>query len=477
MIKLIKTSGIVIPRKYEESSLFYNVIKNKLTRHSKEYQRSTYITNKYFLEGTNVLKIPRFFPVEDYIAGNFEIVENLNDGQDIEINHNIELRDDLQKNIVNYMLTHNNGIIQANPGSGKTVVSVFVVSTLKKKTFILCHRDSLIQQWAGPGLPDKKQGFLGYTDLNENEIGRLTSSNFKEVLKKSIILCTDQAFISILKRHREEFLIELNNANIGIFIADEVHTSVGAPTFAECSIHIPSKIVFGLSATPYRHDGNEDIMKFHLGEVYVPEGKSSTMDARVTILLFDFGFLPKSHYYLYYGGFFQKSRYLNILKNSKIFMNVCYSIIRKFYDDEKQIIFMGERIKLLELLAKNCKCDDVGMFMGSAKLDQTEKRLTFSTSGKIRDGVDCTGKDCLIMTSPISNIDQMSGRILRIKEGKRQPILIDLVDIGTPEIKQTLFGRLEFYKKKEWDIKYLFITKDEKKILINEEKVIEILKG
>ena len=463
MITLTKTSGIVIPRKYEDTE-FYNNIKHELTRHSREYQKSTFITNRYFLEGVNVLKIPRFFPLENYIS-DFEMTENLHNGEDIKINHNIQLRDDLQKNIVEYMLTHDNGIIQANPGSGKTVVSVYVCATLKKKTFILCHRDSLIIQW--------QNSFLNYTDLDKDEIERLSSHNFKEVLKKSITVCTDQTFISILKRNREEFLLELNNANIGIFIADEVHTTVGAPTFAECSIHIPTKKVYGLSATPYRWDGNSDIIEYHLGKVYVPEGKSSTMDPRVTIVLFDFGFLPKSYYYLYYGGFFQRARYLNLLKNSKLFMNICYSLIRKFYDEGKQIIFMGERIKLLEKLAKNCKCDDIGMFMGSAKLDQTLPQITYSTSGKCRDGVDLVAKDCLIMTSPISNVEQMCGRVLRIKDGKSQPVVIDLVDIGVKEIRETLFSRLEFYKKKEWDIKYLFITKDGKKTFINEEKVME----
>lgn len=475
MIKLIKTSGILIPRKYEDDD-WYKKIKNTLTKHTKEYQKSTFITNRYFLEGVNVLKIPRFFPIEKYIP-DFEISEKLNEGQDIKINHNITLRDDLQKNIVKYMLENTNGIIQANPGSGKTVVSVFVCATLKKKTFILVHRDSLVEQWIGPGTEDKKQGFLAYTDLDENEIGRLSSKNFKEVLKKSVILCTDQTFISILKRQREEFLKELNEANIGIFIADEVHTTVGAPTFAECSIHIPSKIVFGLSATPYRWDGTSDIIEYHLGNVFVPKGKSSTMDARVSVVLSDFGFLPKSYKYIYWGGFFQKSRYLTILKNSKVFMKICESLLKKFYNEGKQIIFMGERIKMLEIISKKCNLEDYGLFVGSAKLDKTKEQLTFSTPGKCRDGIDLVAKDCLIMSSPISNIDQMTGRVLRIKEGKSQPIIIDIVDTGIKEIRETLFSRLDFYKRKEWEIQYVFVGSDGKKIVLNEEKVIEILKG
>jgi len=474
MINIKKTSGIIIPRRYEECQ-FYNEIKHDLTRHVREYQKSTFITNHYYLEAKNTLKIPRFFPIEKYV-NEIEVVQEINDGQDIIINCNIELRDELQKNIVKYMITNTNGIIKANPGSGKTIVSIYSVCYLKKKTFILVHRDSLVEQWIGPGTIDKKQGFLSYSDIDKNEIGRLNSNNFKNVLKKSIILCTDQTFTSLLRRaKREEFLIELNNANIGIFIADEVHTTVGAPTFAECSLHIPSKRVFGLSATPDRQDGTTNIIKYHLGEIYVPEGKSSTMDARVTVLLFDFGFLPKSRFYIYYNDFFQKTRYLKILKNSKIFMNIIVSLVNKFVNDNRQILVVGERIKLLELLFSKCKSNSKGIFMAGSSMDEIEKQVTYTTPVKSRDGVDYVSKDCLILSSPITNIDQMSGRALRPKAGKLQPLLIDLVDIGISDVKRTLFGRLEFYKSRDWEVKFIFISSNGKKNEISEEQVIEIL--
>jgi hypothetical protein len=466
MIKLSKTSGICIPRKFENNE-WYERIKIQLTRHSKEYQTSLYVTNYFYLEGTNILKIPRFFPVEDYIS-KFQIVDGIPDGQDININHNIELRDDLQKNIVDYMLNNKNGIIQANPGSGKTVVSIYAAATFKKKTFILVHRTNLIDQW--------KNGFLKYTDIKEDQIGIFSSLNFKDDFTKDIIICTDQTFTSLLRRNRNEFLKELNLSKIGLFIADEVHTSVGAPTFAECSIHIPSKLVFGLSATPKRWDGNSDVIEYHLGKVFIPDGKSSIMDARINVILFNFGFLPKSYKYIYWGGYFQKSRYLTILKNSKIFLEVCKSLIDKFVKDKRKILLVGERIKLLDLLFANNKCQDKGKFYGSAGLDQIENQVTYATPGKSRDGIDFVDKDCIILTSPISNIEQMTGRALRIKDGKSEPIIIDLVDIGVKEISQTLFSRLEFYKRKEWNIKYIFVSSNGNKRELLEDEVIQIIK-
>jgi superfamily II DNA or RNA helicase len=477
MITLSRTSGICIPRKYE-SYEFYSKIKKFLTRHTKEYQTSVYITNYYYLEGTNVLKIPRFFPVQDYIKEDFEIIDNLPDGQDININHHIELRDEVQQNIVKYYLSNVNGIIQANPGSGKTIVSVYAVATLKKKTFILVHRDTLVDQWIGPGTKEKPQGFLAFSDLDKDQIGRLSSQNYKDVLNKSVIVCTDQTFGSLLKRDRVEFLTELNNANIGMLIGDEVHTTVGAPTYAECSLHTPVRKAFGLSATPKRWDGNLDIMKCHLGEIYIPEGKSSEMDASITILLFNSGLLPKSHYYLYYGGFFQKGRYLTILKNSKIFMGICDSLIKKFCNDGRKIVFVGERIKLFEILIKKCNsCPTKSIFKAGSKIELIEDDLTYTTPNKSRDGVDYVSKDCAIVSSPVGNIEQMLGRVLRPAPGKKQPLGIDMVDIGIKDIRETAFPRLEFYKRKGWEIKYLFVASNGSKRFLTEDEAINIIRG
>jgi superfamily II DNA or RNA helicase len=474
MIVFNRTSGLCIPTTYKEEK-FYQFIKEKLTRRFKNFNDPTYTICKFFIEGEKVLKIPRFFPVWDYVLCKVE--NKISDGEDIEINHKITLRDDLQKDTVNYMLSNDKGIIQASPGSGKTIMSIYVVAERKKKTIIICHRDSLVEQWIGPGTPDKPQGFLSHTDINPDEIGRLTSANFKKVLKKKIIVCTDQSFISLLKRNRQEFLIELNQANIGIFIGDEIHTAVGAPTFSECSLHIPAKVVFGLSATPKRKDSTNDILEAHLGKIFVPEGKSSTMDARVTVLLFDFNVIRGREKYMYWLGKFQRSRYLNLIKNSKMFLGVSMSLLEKFVNDGRQIIFMSERIKLIDKLFVLLKTEDKAIFIGGTKNDVLDKQVVFSTPGKIRDGVDIPKKDCLIMTSPIDNIDQMSGRIVRISKDKEEPLIVDCVDIGCPEIFKTIFPRMEFYNSKGWKVRYIYISSTGEKTEIDQIQVLKLSQG
>ena len=367
------------------------------------------------------------------------------------------------------MLKNDNATIQAPPGSGKTVVALYVISKKKKKTLVLVHRETLVEQWA--------ERALEHTNIRKNDVVRLTSTNFIHTLKKPLIITTDQTFTSILKRNRYNFLVALNQANIGIFIADEVHTSVGAPTFSECSLHVPSRITYGLSATPYRYDGNGDIINFHLGPTYVPEGEASVMDAKVTVILFDSGMLNRSYKYIYWDGKFQRSRYLNLLKKSKTLMSLCKGLLTKFSSNGREVIFVSERIKMIEELFKWLDVPSKSKFIASATNDELKYQVTFATPGKIRDGVDIPKKDCLIMTSPIKNIEQMCGRVVREADEKCRPIVIDMVDIGVIDIRETYYSRLRYYQDKEWERNYVVAYSDGRIVGIDEQIAIEIIRG
>ena len=473
MNKLVRTSGILIPRSLENSEN-YTIIKKRLTRRGQVYNKSPFVINKFYVEGPSFLKIPRFFPL--YEIDNFISIENkIPVGKDININHHVTLRDDLQKDMARYMLTNNNGIIQASPGSGKTVVAVYVVCERKKKTLILVHRESLIFQWIGPGTPEKPQGFLAHSDISPDRIARLSSSNFEEDLKKDIIVATDQTFLSLLKRKREPFLKALNSSGIGIFIGDEVHTTIGAPTFSECSIHIPVETTFGLSATPDRIDGNGDIIEFHLGPVYVPKGEASVMDARVTFILFNYGIIEKSHQYVYWGGMFQRARYLNLLRKSEILLNISKSLLEKFYKDGRDILYISERLNLIDLLFKWFPGPSKSKFTAGVKNEMLDYQVVFTTPGKSRDGVDVPQKDCLIISSPISNIEQLSGRVVRISKNKEEPIIVHLIDIGCEDICRSMKSMLNYYDKKKWKVKFVVAFSNATKKEITREEALDLI--
>jgi len=468
MFKLKRRSGIVIPREYE-NEYFYGAVKNDLTRTSQDYNTSELVTSTFYNESDKSLVIPRYFPIQKFCS--CEIEDYSHEGETIEwFRHTITPRNKTQEQAIEYMMNNDKGIIQLQPGVGKTIISIYIIVKRAKKSFILVHRDSLVQQW--------KEKFLQFTNLKDEDVVRLSSNKFEEDLKKPIIIATNQTFMSLLKRKPLEFLTAINNANIGIFIGDEVHTTVGAPSFSMCSIHIPAKVTFGLSATPYRYDGNGDVIEHHLGEIFELDDSEGTLNPRVNVLLMDFMVdTPNRYKYLRWGGRFQRSRYLNLIKNSQFFMSVIKGILNKFIKDERNFLCVCERIKLIDLLYDNIKFNSKSKFVAGIGNEALTSKAVFTTPGKCRDGVDAAWKDTLIMTSPISNIAQMVGRIVRSYKDKGQPIIIDMIDIGCPEIRKTFHTRRTYYLKKGYDIKYIFLNEGGIKRLVEEDEVMKILKG
>jgi superfamily II DNA or RNA helicase len=467
-MKLIKRSGLLISSEYK-NTLPYVQIKEHLQRITKAYGNSTITTNIFYLESDKFLLLPRNFPIHKFVPqSEIEIQDSRHNGSSIDIVHNIIPRGDVQQIAIDYLMNNEDGVLQLAPGVGKTVITIYMIAERKLKSLILVHRDSLADQW--------RDRIVSFTNLNDDDIARLTSSTFENDLQKPIIIATTQTFLSLLKRKRKDFLIKINEANIGIFVADEVHTSVGAPTFSECSIHIPSKYTYGLSATPYRYDGNADIIEYHLGPVFSDDDTQGTMDAKVTVILLDYQIdTPYRTKYIRFAGEFQRARYLNLLKKSTPFRDVLRGLLGHLKTD-REFICIVERINLINELYDDLQSDSKSKFCSDAKLETLNFKHTFATPGKCRDGIDAPWKDAVIMTSPISNIEQLAGRVTRVNKNKKSPIIIDMVDYGCRDISRTFFKRKDFYEKKGWEIQYvLYLNKNIANI--EKEVALPIIKG
>lgn len=464
-MNLIKRSGLLISKEHQHKE-FYIKIKEFLERRSKVYGTGAMILNKFYIESEKFLLIPRNFPIQQYMFG-YDLTDLSHEGQEIDIKHNIVPRSKSQEKAINHIMSNEMATLQLAPGVGKTVISIYMIAERKRKSLILVHRDDLAKQW--------KNRLKQFTNLVDDDISRLTSPTFMDDLEKPIIISTAQTFLSLLKNNRKDFLIKLNEANIGVFVADEVHTSVGAPTFSECSIHMPSKYVYGLSATPYRYDGNGDIIEFHLGDIFSDEDSEGTMNARVTVILLDYQIdIPRRAKYIRWAGEFQRARYLNLIKKSKPFEVVMRGLLTKL--KARDLICISERIKLIDDLYGWAPSKSKSKFCGQGGLETLNSKLTFATPGKCRDGIDAPWKDSLIMTSPISNIEQLTGRIIRSAKDKQTPIIIDLVDYGCGDIARTYYRREKYYDNKNWPVQY-YLFSNNKMNKIDRDVTHKIIRG
>lgn len=144
---------------------------------------------------------------------------------------------------------HDLGMLVAPPGTGKTVVGCAVVARHRVPTLVIVDRKPLVEQWR-----DRLGLHLG---LVPKQIGQLGGGRNKAT---GVL---DVAMVQSLARRDD--LAELASA-YGLVVVDECH-HVPAVTFERVVREIPARRWVGLTATPYRRDGLQELMTMQCGPV------------------------------------------------------------------------------------------------------------------------------------------------------------------------------------------------------------------
>lgn len=462
-MRLKRVGGILLPKDHPQ----FDIIERDLNRVSLGFNGELVKMVFYEDVGDDIL-IPRFYPVDD------EIEDLTSDGVYIDIEADITPRNKRQEKSIDLLVNNLNGLLSCEPGMGKTICAIAAISKIKKRTIIFAHKVKLLEQW--------KSEFLNFTDLTEDDIGKLSTKNYDKVFKKKIILCTEHIIPYAIKHKNKEFLEALHNSGIGIAVIDEVHVGIGPQEFSKTSLHLTCKRMYGLSATPFRNDGNEDIIKYHVGETtYFEPEEGEILNPLIHIICFPFGVYNRYRKYISWGGKFSLPKYLKQMVKADSYINNTSKLVKKCYDNKRITLILGERKLVLLELAKKCGVpkEDIGIFIpgtnskerlsvsNTDELDVAfhKKKVIFATYLAARDGNNRKDLDCLIHSTPSTNVEQSIGRIQRQLDGKPTPIVIDLVDTEGPSVNSIRNGN----QKAGW-----FIRKAEQRMIIYKEKGWEI---
>lgn len=157
------------------------------------------------------------------------------------------------------------GIIVLPCGSGKTLVGITAISTIKKSAIILCTSAVSVEQW--------RQAILGFSTVNAACISRFTSDKKEWFvtegcdLEKQGIFITTYSMLSFSgKRSYDSQLImdKLKTHEWGLMILDEVHV-VPAQMFRKVLENVSHKCKLGLTATLVREDDKIEDLNFLIG--------------------------------------------------------------------------------------------------------------------------------------------------------------------------------------------------------------------
>ncbi len=160
----------------------------------------------------------------------------------IEMSKEIVMRE-YQKDASKAVYESGTGVVILPCGSGKTVVGIHLMASLKLSTLIVTNCSGSTAQW--------KKSILAMTNISEDQVSVYDSKN--RVIAP--ITITTYNMIAYKKNGEFTHFKEFENQNWGLFIADEVHLAP-ANTFRIIS-SFQSIRRLGLTATLVREDGRE----------------------------------------------------------------------------------------------------------------------------------------------------------------------------------------------------------------------------
>jgi len=227
------------------------LVKRKLGKNTWGVER----TFKFVEERNNEVLIPRGmigrlirFCKEQSIDHTF--VDERTKNPPVSFVSSIQLREH-QKVVVDACSKKDFGVITAPPGSGKTVIGLFVVAEKRQPALIIVHRKQLADQWI-----ERIESFLG---IPKRDIGSISGGKSK--VGRLITIATIQSLNKLVQTSE---IANLERA-FGTIIVDECH-HVPAETYRNTISKLHSFYLYGLTATPFRKYNDGKLIFIHLGE-------------------------------------------------------------------------------------------------------------------------------------------------------------------------------------------------------------------
>lgn len=433
--------GYVI-KKNELTEEKINEIKEELTVKPAVSTDFGAVSNPFpiYLESKKKLYLPKFYGIEKF--GNPE-VNKVPPGDTIDVKFKFDIRPNQELPVKRCMESYQKvggGILSLSCGQGKTIIGLYLISQLKKKTLVIVHKEFLLNQWVErieQALPDAK-------------VGRI-QQNIYDVEGKDIVIGMLQT-ISM----KDFSLIDFDC--FGHVIIDEAHR-IPSQVFSRALQKINCNYMLGLSATPNRKDGLTKVLKWYIGDIVYSNKVSNANNVLVN------RYIVKSQNPVYneelydFRGKVKMATMINNITQYFYRTKIIIKVIKEILEQEnRKILLLSDRKNHLNDIYKFVTANNictVGYYVGGMKKEKLKeseyKDLILGTFAMANEGLDIEALNTLILASPKSDIVQSCGRILRKSHEKVQPIIVDMVD------RFSIFEnqgnkRLKYYRSKKYDI-------------------------
>jgi superfamily II DNA or RNA helicase len=339
-----------------------------------------------------------------------------------------------QGTLVDQSVTHlqndRSHIFRAPTGWGKTVAGSAISCKLGLPTLIVVTKEDLMGQWY--------DALTKILKVSPTLIGKV-QGDVEDWKGKRFVLGMVQSLM-IKDRYPMEFY-----RYFGLMILDECHMMA-----ADCFVRVCQTVYaahrLGFSATPERSDGKTKLLKWHIGPELI-EGKIGKMKPLVIVKQTgwkipvvqkvvdgEYVYVPIPH-----GPgrmmLVIKAMAANDVRNMEI-----VNFVKQAHAKGRTVLLLSDMIKHLDrmfqmITSSGIPGNKIGYYVGGMKKHEIALTKTceivLGTYQMCSTGTDCPAWDTLVMMTPRSNVTQPVGRVLREKEGKLQPVILDLVDYNS----------------------------------------------
>ncbi|MCL2490673.1 MAG: DEAD/DEAH box helicase [Propionibacteriaceae bacterium] len=364
-------------------------------------------------------------------------------GNELDVSFLGEL-DERQSVAVNAMLAHEDGILHAPTGSGKTVMACAIIAERGVSTLVLLHLKTLTSQWR-----DQIQSLLGI------KAGQLGGGRTKTRGQVDIMM------LQTLSRKTPEEIRELT-CGYGQVIVDECQ-HVAAGSYESVISQINASWWLGLTATPERRDGTEQIIRWQVGPIRHVVHDTLPSEASLvtpydgpqrTLEVHETNYQPPVDFDLFAPGAITRLTGMvadDAERNRQIADDIRAALAR----GRKCLVLSRRREHLTTLAGLLPEANAMIMRGGTgtkvlaairAKLADagpSDPLLVMTTVPYGGEGFDAAAIDTEFLVGPISYpglLIQAVGRALRRHEGKTEVIVHDYVDTNVP-VLNAQFGR------------------------------------
>ena len=393
-----------------------------------------------YRESDKKIYIPRYFG--EKLLGQAKTIK-ISEGTNIDLTFNGALRD-YQVPIVDTYLEHTKegggGLLELYCGAGKTDLTINIMSRLQKKTLIIVHKEFLMNQWI--------ERINRY--YPNARIGKI-QGQIIDIDNKDIVIAMLQ---SLSMKDYPSTLFD----SFGFTIIDEVH-HISSEVFSCALFKLVTKYMLGLSATMNRKDGTTKVFKMFLGEVVYKLERSKDENVIVRGITYKTNDDEFNELELDFRGQTAASKMLskicNYNRRSDFIIKVLKDMIIE--NPKQQIMLIASYKNILKYMfdaINHHNICTVGYYVGgmkeSALKDSESKQVVLATYSMAAEGLDIKSLSTLFMITPMTNIEQSVGRILRQKH-EFSPIVVDIIDTHDNFGRQWL-KRKSFYKKQNYKI-------------------------